>query len=101
MKIKSKFHRLGPFEIEIEFETKPQNIHHFNEELDLELQKINIDYATKRKNNTPLSCLKIIEVKKGAFYEWMKKRGKLGGQHKVPRIDNSNNCVNEITQIII
>ena len=94
-------HQIGFHKWLIEFEIKPQNIHHFNEVLDLELQKINIDYAAKRKNNTPLSCLKIIEVKKGAFYEWMKKRGKLGGQHKVPRIDNSNNCVNEISQIII
>ena len=94
-------HQIGFHKWLIEFEIKPQNIHHFNEVLDLELQQINIDYAAKRKNNTPLSCLKIIEVKKGTFYEWMKKRGKLGGQHKVPRIDNSNNCVNEISQIII
>ena len=60
-------HQIGFHKWLIEFEIKPQNIHHFNDVLDLELQQINIDYAAKRKNNIPLSCLKIIEVKKGAF----------------------------------
>ena len=67
--------------------------------IDDELKKINIDYCAKRKNNSPIGEPEIAVVKKGTFYKWMEKRGKLGGQHKVPRINNSTKYVNEILAI--
>jgi len=64
-----------------------------------QIQKNNIDYKAKRKNNNPLGFPRVTIVEKGSFFKWMKKRGKLGGQHKVPRIDGSKIFINEIIKI--
>ena len=82
-----------------EFIQKPIDFLQFIQSIDDELKKINIDYCAKRKNNSPIGKPEIAVVKKGTFYKWMEKRGKLGGQHKVPRINNSTKYVNEILAI--
>ena len=61
----------------------------FAEALDRRLQEINSDYEAKRYKNITLQHLEIIKAKKGLFNEWLKMKGKLGGQHKVPRLSNS------------
>ena len=95
----SKFENVGQHHWVIEFEKMPNDIYQFTRTVDSELQKSNIDYNAKRKNNNPLGFPKVTIVEKGSFLKWMKKRGKLGGQHKVPRIDGSKIFINEIIKI--
>ena len=83
----------------IEFLEKPNSLEKFNNILDVELQKINVDYKAKRAFNSPLRKLIIKEVRKNTFYEWLKSQNKLGGQHKIPRINNDHKYLNEILQI--
>jgi hypothetical protein len=83
----------------IEFLKKPVCIIDFSTILDLELQKINVDYRSKRNNNSPLKNLKIKKLKKQTFYKWLKSHDKLSGQSKIPRINNNLNYVDEILQI--
>ncbi len=83
----------------IEFLQKPDSIDEFNDILDNELQKINVDYKAKRAFNSPLKKLIVKEVRKNTFYKWLKSQNKLGGQSKIPRINNDDKCLNEILQI--
>ena len=68
----------------------------FAELLDRNLQRINSDYEAKRSNNVTLQQLEIVEAKPGLFNEWLASKGKLGGQHKVPRLSNSRKIIEEI-----
>ena len=95
----SKLENVGQHHWVIEFIEMPNDIHQFIHSVDTALQKNNIDYKAKRKNNNPLGFPKVTVVQKGSFFNWMKKRGKLGGQHKVPRIDSSNTFINEVVKI--
>ena len=70
----------------IEFNTPPQDLALFEMDLDLELRKTNSDYDAKRKGNLNLNPLHIMPVDQLTFLNWMKQRGKLGGQNKVPRL---------------
>ena len=74
-------------------------LYFFTTQLDDELQKVNIDYQAKRKNNSTISLPKINRVKKGTFYSWMKKHGKLGGQFKVPRLSEKSIYIDELLEI--
>ena len=67
--------------------------------LDQELKKTNIDYLAKRKNNSPITKPKLSIVRCGTFHNWMQKRGKIGGQNKVPKISNSNKYVKQLLEI--
>ncbi|UZR94833.1 GH3 auxin-responsive promoter family protein [Chondrinema litorale] len=80
----------------IEFEKLPENKELFRNTLDETLRKINSDYDAKRAHNLALVMLEIIELPKNTFYDWMKRRGKLGGQHKVPRLSNNREYVEDI-----
>jgi hypothetical protein len=86
----------GGHEWLIEFEQQPSDINHFMETLDNELKAVNSDYEAKRYQNMTLDFPKITSIKSGVFYSWMKNRGKLGGQHKVPRLENSRKYADEI-----
>jgi len=83
----------------IEFEKHPKNMNYFTEILDNALKSINSDYEAKRYNNMTIAMPKIHVAKKGLFYEWLKQKGKLGGQHKVPRLSNSRAFVEELLEI--
>ncbi len=72
----------------IECSTIPENVDKFIRVLDDKLKEINSDYDAKRHLNMALSLPKVHFVEKGSFYTWMSKRGKVGGQHKVPRLAN-------------
>ena len=83
----------------IEFAKRPENMDVFAEKLDKALQRINSDYEAKRSNNVTLQQLEITEAKPGLFNEWLASKGKLGGQHKVPRLNNTRKIIDEILSL--
>lgn len=84
----------------IEFENEPANLDFFSETLDNALKSLNSDYEAKRYHNMILRPPVIRSVAKGTFYNWLKSKGKLGGQHKVPRLSNDRIIVEEILAMI-
>ncbi|MFN0275665.1 MAG: GH3 auxin-responsive promoter family protein [Chitinophagales bacterium] len=90
----------GGHEWIIEFEKQPDNIQHFIETLDATLKKVNSDYEAKRHKDLALKMPVVHIAKQGAFYEWLKSKGKLGGQHKVPRLSNDRKYLEEILPFI-
>lgn len=72
----------------IEFEKQPDDLDHFVSLFDGALKTINSDYEAKRHKNLSLEMPHIVVAKKGLFMEWMKLRGKVGGQNKIPRLSN-------------
>jgi hypothetical protein len=86
----------GAHEWLIEFEKEPANLEAFITELDAALQSINSDYEAKRYKNIALSLPKVHNMPKGSFNKWLQLKGKLGGQHKVPRLCNERKYVEEI-----
>ena len=92
MKGKSK----GKHEWLIEFKSSKINLSYFSELLDNALKSLNSDYEAKRYNNTTLEMPKIILARNGLFNDWLKNKGKLGGQHKIPRLSNSRNFIESL-----
>jgi hypothetical protein len=86
----------GAHEWLIEFEKQPVDIHDFAVLFDEALKKQNSDYEAKRYKDKILRLPIIRNMPSGTFYHWMKSREKLGGQHKVPRLANHRNYVDEI-----
>ena len=80
----------------IEFARQPDNLEKFAEILDNTLQQINSDYEAKRQNNLALQPLEIIVARSGLFHDWLDQKGKLGGQHKVPRLSNTRQYIEEM-----
>ena len=91
--------RNGAHEWLIEFEKEPDSLEHFTKELDEALKSINSDYEAKRYKNIALGMPVIHAVKKGTFTEWLRSKGKLGGQHKVPRLSNERFYIEEILAV--
>lgn len=89
----------GAHEWLIEFDKEPDDIKKFTFELDNALKNINSDYEAKRHKNIALSMPVIHAVKKGTFTKWLRSKGKLGGQHKVPRLSNERILLEEILTI--
>ena len=89
----------GGHEWLIEFRKKPECIDYFTEILDNALKAINSDYEAKRYNNLTLAMPKINIAEDGLFYNWLKQNGKLGGQHKVPRLSNSRKHLEELLEL--
>jgi len=89
----------GSHEWLIEFSKAPDSINYFTELLDNALKSINSDYEAKRYNNMTLTIPKVNVASKGLFYNWLKFKGKLGGQHKVPRLSNSRKHLEELLEI--
>jgi hypothetical protein len=83
----------------IEFETPPVGLELFGEILDKGLKSLNSDYEAKRYHDLMLQNPVIRIVARGTFYEWFRERGKLGGQHKVPRLSNERTYVEEILNL--
>jgi len=79
----------GAHEWIIEFEKNPGNINSFTHYLDESLKGLNSDYEAKRFNNLTLAIPKVNIARKGLFYDWLKAKGKLGGQNKIPRLANN------------
>ena len=86
----------GGHEWIIEFAQKPESINYFTEILDNSLKSINSDYEAKRYKNMTLTLPKVHMARENLFYDWLKKKDKLGGQHKVPRLSNTRNFLEEL-----
>lgn len=80
----------------IEFAKEPENINEFADLLDHQLQDINSDYEAKRFHDITLQPLEIVVARKGQFDDWLRSKGKLGGQHKIPRLSNNRKTIEEI-----
>ncbi|MFO7844200.1 MAG: GH3 auxin-responsive promoter family protein [Bacteroidales bacterium] len=83
----------------IEFEKEPENPDQFNKILDLALQKVNSDYEAKRYKDITLDKPVLTIAKKNLFYTWLKSKGKVGGQNKVPRLANNREYMDELTAL--
>jgi hypothetical protein len=80
----------------IEFEKPPASIGEFATALDSALQTLNSDYEAKRYREISLQPLEVIPARKDVFHQWLKMKGKLGGQHKVPRLSNHRTILDEL-----
>lgn len=83
----------------VEFAKGPESVEEFAAILDRSLQAINSDYEAKRYKNITLQPLEIIKAKEGLFDLWLKNQGKLGGQHKIPRLSNNRTYIDELLQL--
>lgn len=90
----------GAHEWLIEFETPPANLHEFSMQLDEALQSVNSDYEAKRYKDIALGMPVVHSLKPGIFNQWLKNKGKLGGQHKVPRLSNERTMIDEILKLV-
>lgn len=89
----------GAHEWIIEFKKPPTNHEAFIQYLDSALQEVNSDYEAKRFNNTTLRAPTIHFAREKLFYDWLKLNNKLGGQHKVPRLSNSRDYLEELLHL--
>lgn len=83
----------------IEFAKEPSSLSEFATILDRSLQAINSDYEAKRYKDITLQKLEIISAREGLFEEWLKAKGKLGGQHKIPRLSNNRQYIDELIEM--
>ncbi|WP_346751693.1 GH3 auxin-responsive promoter family protein [Splendidivirga corallicola] len=90
----------GAHEWIIEFKSEPDSLERFQQVLDETLREINSDYDAKRYRDIALEAPIIHSVSEGTFYNWMKKRGKLGGQNKVPRLSNNRVYLDDLLEVI-
>ncbi|WP_113651937.1 GH3 auxin-responsive promoter family protein [Pedobacter namyangjuensis] len=90
----------GGHEWIIEFETQPTNFEQFVDVMDETLREVNSDYDAKRFKDMALRRPKVHNAPANTFYNWLKQRGKLGGQHKVPRLANDRQYVDDILKML-
>lgn len=83
----------------IEFSVMPDSLDKFRDTLDKALQEINSDYEAKRHKDITLQKLEIIVARPNLFHDWLKQKGKLGGQHKVPRLSNTRETIEEMLKL--
>ncbi len=84
----------------IEFITPPQNLEEFTTILDATLREVNSDYDAKRYKDLALQRPLVHVAPEGTFYNWLKKKGKVGAQNKVPRLSNTREYIEEIVALI-
>ncbi len=83
----------------IEFAQMPDDVEKFAHILDDTLKEVNSDYEAKRQNDLALQPLEIIVARKGLFHDWLDQKGKLGGQHKIPRLSNTREYIEEMLEL--
>ena len=86
----------GAHEWVIEFERAPDSLSAFADVLDRTLQQVNSDYEAKRHKSIALRAPLVHQASTGLFTDWLRRRGKLGGQHKVPRLSNDRVLIEEL-----
>ena len=89
----------GAHEWIIEFKTPPKDLSLFTKSLDSALMDLNSDYQAKRVNNITLNLPKVHVARQRLFYDWLKQKNKLGGQHKVPRLSNKRDFIEELLHL--
>ena len=80
----------------VEFAKEPEDAGQFARILDETLQQVNSDYEAKRYKDITLQSLELVVARKGLFHDWLASKGKLGGQHKVPRLSNNRVHIEEM-----
>ncbi len=88
--------KLGYHRFLVEFSKPPDDLVSFRDKLDQNLCDRNADYQAHRVEAVGLPAPSLVEVSPGGFTDWMRSKGKLGGQHKVPRMDNQGTLTNEL-----
>jgi hypothetical protein len=88
----------GCHEWAIEFHKSPDSLERFINILDESLRRVNSDYDAKRYRDIALKRPKVNIVPAGTFYFWLKTKGKLGGQNKVPRLSNERQFLEQVLQ---
>ena len=83
----------------IEFAQMPDDLGKFARILDDTLKEVNSDYEAKRQNNLALQPLEVIVARPGLFHDWLDQKGKLGGQHKIPRLSNTREYIEEMLRL--
>jgi hypothetical protein len=83
----------------IEFSKAPDSIEHFASVLDTTLREINSDYDAKRWKDIALQPLEVIVARPNLFHDWLALKGKLGGQHKIPRLSNNRDYIEEMLKL--
>lgn len=83
----------------IEFAKMPDSIERFATILDHTLKEVNSDYEAKRWKDIALQPLEVIVARKGVFHDWLAQKGKLGGQHKIPRLSNTREYIEEMLEL--
>jgi hypothetical protein len=91
----------GAHEWLIEFEIAPKCFDEFAKQLDFELKQLNSDYEAKRKGDIALLLPVLRVLPSGSFEKWLKSKGKLGGQHKVPRLSNERKTIEEVLELCL
>ena len=86
----------GGHEWVVEFETAPNDTARFVQVMDDTMRALNSDYDAKRRGDMALRKPVLHAVAPGTFHAWMKQRGKLGGQNKVPRLSNDRSILDSI-----
>ena len=90
----------GAHEWLIEFRVLPDSIERFSVLLDEELRAINSDYDAKRSGNFILKKPFIRVAEEGVFDLWLRTKGKLGGQNKIPRLVNDRSIMEQLLVLI-
>jgi hypothetical protein len=83
----------------VEFDVAPANLDTFGDRLDAALRQVNSDYDAKRYKDIALRRLIIHALPRGTFNDWLRSKGKLGGQHKVPRLSNDRTILEELMRM--
>lgn len=83
----------------IEFAQMPDSLENFAAILDATLKEVNSDYEAKRWKDIALQPLEVIPARKGLFHEWLAQKGKLGGQHKIPRLSNTREYIEDMLKL--
>ena len=89
----------GRMQFLIEFKKPPENLQQYTLQLDAQLQKENSNYMQKRNHDLALVALEVIPAQPGLFYKWMAAKGKMGGQHKIPRLVNGRKVMEEMLEL--
>jgi hypothetical protein len=91
---------LGYHQYIVEFLKEPSDLEEFRSTLDADLARRNADYQAHRAHGVCIPSPALIVARSGGFESWMRRRGKLGGQHKVPRMDNSGTLTRELVEFL-
>jgi hypothetical protein len=90
----------GAHEWLVEFEVRPEDFNRFTEVLDKSLRELNSDYDAKRTADLTLRFPIVRELEKGTFLNWFRRKGKMGGQHKMPRLSNNRELLEDVLQLM-
>lgn len=83
----------------VEFSRMPDSVEHFAAVLDKALKDVNSDYEAKRTKDIALQPLEVIVAREGLFHDWLAQKGKLGGQHKIPRLSNTREYIESMLEL--